>query len=113
MTNFSACSLGIRIAFHRFRRTLSHGSVLHWNGSFATGNQMATLTLPKTAIVQKFDEPPVLGENDDSGTTTDRAQQIREAAHRRFEARGGLDGDEVQDWLDAEAEIGKADRSDG
>ena len=34
-----------------------------------------------------------------------RGERIRQAAHRRFVARGGQGGDAVQDWLAAEAEV--------
>lgn len=34
-----------------------------------------------------------------------REHEIREAAYRRFEARGGAPGDELKDWLDATAEV--------
>lgn len=34
-----------------------------------------------------------------------RTELIQEAAHRRFVARGSGSGDELRDWLDAEAEI--------
>lgn len=40
-----------------------------------------------------------------------REERIREAAHRRFEARAGAAGSAHQDWLDAEAEIKAADGS--
>jgi len=34
-----------------------------------------------------------------------RDDRIREAAYRRFEARGGAPGEHDRDWFDAEAEI--------
>lgn len=41
---------------------------------------------------------------------TSREERIRLAAHARYERRGGLEGDALQDWLDAEAEIDRLDR---
>lgn len=42
-----------------------------------------------------------------------REERVREAAYRRFVARGGTGDDPVQDWLEAEAEIdGGADHPD-
>lgn len=51
------------------------------------------------------DAPPDAGATDPS-TTGDREQRIREAAYARYQARGGEKGHHVQDWLDAEAEMG-------
>jgi Protein of unknown function (DUF2934) len=34
-----------------------------------------------------------------------REERIRQAAYRRFESRGGAQGDPLQDWLEAEAEV--------
>jgi hypothetical protein len=34
-----------------------------------------------------------------------REQMVREAAYYHYEARGRVDGHEVEDWLQAEAEI--------
>lgn len=34
-----------------------------------------------------------------------RESRIRESAYRKYEARGGAAGHEVQDWLDSEREI--------
>ena len=43
-----------------------------------------------------------------------REQRIREAAYRRFQQRGGQSADEVEDWLQAEAEVdGKRGESAG
>lgn len=50
--------------------------------------------------------------------TAEREQMIREAAYFYFEARGEGEGDQVQDWLRAEADVerqlaGPADESTG
>ena len=38
-------------------------------------------------------------------TTPDRERRIAEAAYYRYERRNGGDGDPIQDWLEAEAEV--------
>jgi len=44
--------------------------------------------------------------SDSSSVTTDeRHRMIEEAAYHRAEKRGFMNGDPVQDWLDAEAQI--------
>jgi hypothetical protein len=53
-------------------------------------------------ITQAADKPMV-------DTTRGREDRIREAAYRRFIERGHLDGDELTDWIDAEAEIDAED----
>ncbi len=42
---------------------------------------------------------------DSKQTTEEREQQIRVRAHRIYEDRGLIDGNEVDDWLQAEAEL--------
>jgi hypothetical protein len=37
-----------------------------------------------------------------------REDRVREAAYRYYEARGSVDGHELDDWLRAEAEIERA-----
>jgi len=39
-----------------------------------------------------------------------RKELVRDAAYRRFQARGNDGGSELQDWLDAESEIDAASR---
>ena len=42
----------------------------------------------------------------------DREEQIRVRAYELYVARGGEDGHDVEDWLDAEAEVnGRAERA--
>lgn len=36
--------------------------------------------------------------------------RIRRAAYRRYEERGGTPGDSVEDWLEAERDIGQQQR---
>ncbi len=36
----------------------------------------------------------------------DQLEQIRRRAHELYEARGGEEGHDLEDWLQAEAEIG-------
>lgn len=47
-------------------------------------------------------EPPPEATTSEDGH--DREEQIRQAAYAAYERRGGMDGDAVQDWLDAEAQ---------
>lgn len=42
-----------------------------------------------------------------------REERIREAAHRRFQARSGAAGNPEQDWLEAEAEVDGSDDGTG
>lgn len=39
------------------------------------------------------------------GDGADREQRVRETAYYYYEARGHVDGHEVEDWLRAEAEV--------
>lgn len=39
------------------------------------------------------------------GDGADREQRVRETAYHYYEARGCVDGHEVEDWLRAEAEV--------
>lgn len=50
---------------------------------------------------------------DQSGAAEHRFALIRDAAYRRFQARGGEHGHDRQDWLDAEAEVDAADAEVG
>lgn len=43
--------------------------------------------------------------HDGTPAATSREERIRRAAHARYEQRGGIGGDAMQDWLDAEAEV--------
>jgi hypothetical protein len=38
------------------------------------------------------------------GDTDTREQRVREEAYRRYEARRGKPGDDIQDWLEAEVD---------
>jgi hypothetical protein len=42
------------------------------------------------------------------GWTGEQRHQIAKLAYERFLARGGYPGDEMQDWLEAEAEFAKS-----
>ena len=53
-------------------------------------------------ITQAADKPM-------SDSKPSREDRIRDAAYRRFVERGHLDGDDVTDWIDAEAEIDAED----
>ena len=44
------------------------------------------------------------------GDTDTREQRVREEAYRRYEARRGNPGDDIQDWLEAEAEVDRVSR---
>lgn len=41
-----------------------------------------------------------------SELTEEQLEQVRRRAHELYEARGQEDGHDVEDWLQAEAEIG-------
>jgi len=45
---------------------------------------------------------PISGRN---AVEADREEQIRMRAYELYEARGGEDGHDIEDWLEAEAEI--------
>jgi hypothetical protein len=53
-------------------------------------------------ITQAADKPM-------ADTKSNREDRIRQAAYRRYVERGHLDGDELTDWIDAEAEIDAED----
>ncbi|HEY9065432.1 MAG TPA: DUF2934 domain-containing protein [Burkholderiaceae bacterium] len=40
-----------------------------------------------------------------------RDERVRAAAYRRFVARGGEDGNDVEDWLEAEREVDLQDEA--
>ncbi|MEO8858742.1 MAG: DUF2934 domain-containing protein [Burkholderiaceae bacterium] len=61
---------------------------------------------PKQVLQERAD---VQGESYQTGS---RESRIRDSAYRKFEARGGAAGHEVEDWLDSEREIG-ADEETG
>lgn len=45
-------------------------------------------------------------------STDSRDQAIRETAYAFYEARGGVDGHELDDWFQAEAEVDRAALAD-
>ena len=49
--------------------------------------------------------PEGTASNDDLPLAKTREELVREAAYRRYQARGGQHGGHEQDWLDAEAEV--------
>ena len=49
--------------------------------------------------------PPARREHDRAIGAEDRQQTIRETAYRRFEARGRVHGRDLEDWLEAEAQL--------
>jgi Protein of unknown function (DUF2934) len=51
-------------------------------------------------------------EADANPETRSREERVRDAAYRRYEERGGAGGNEVQDWIDAEEEVGRTERTD-
>jgi hypothetical protein len=48
---------------------------------------------------------PAQWQDDPAITVNDRQRVIRESAYRRFEARGCVHGRDLEDWLEAEAEL--------
>jgi DUF2934 family protein len=48
---------------------------------------------------------PVQRQRDPAAGSDNRHQTIREAAYRRFEARGRVHGRDLEDWLEAEAQL--------
>lgn len=89
----------------------------------STAAPHSTRTIPPVMLVgaQDFVEPddveatetaapPVIPVPDDPDQGRrpdgiDREQLVREAAYYRYEARGGVDGHALEDWLKAEAEV--------
>ena len=62
--------------------------------------------------MSSINQPDVVADPAASTTSADlkidgksRDSRVREAAYRRFEARGGAHGEHDRDWFDAEAEI--------
>jgi outer membrane protein TolC len=43
------------------------------------------------------------------GRSLDRSGRVARRAYELYEARGGVGGDELQDWLDAERQIDAED----
>ena len=68
----------------------------------------------QTASPTSVQEP--LDENTEAGTGIDppnREERIRQAAHRRYEARGNNEGGhQERDWLDAEEEVDGEERGE-
>jgi len=68
-----------------------------------------------TDVVSSIGQPDAVADPAASTTSTTSADskiddktrdsRVREAAYRRFEARGGAHGEHDRDWFDAEAEI--------
>ncbi|HKE40237.1 MAG TPA: DUF2934 domain-containing protein [Casimicrobiaceae bacterium] len=54
---------------------------------------------------------PAQWQDDPATNVNDRQKVIRESAYRRFEARGRVHGRDLEDWLEAEAEL-ETDRND-
>jgi len=48
---------------------------------------------------------PTQWQDDAATSQADRQNRIRDAAYRRFEARGWVHGRDLEDWLEAEAEL--------
>lgn len=64
--------------------------------------------LPTEAQLRATDEEFEAAPPDES-SEEDRLTRIRAAAYAAFLRRGEAPGDEVQDWLDAEREVGAGD----
>lgn len=65
----------------------------------------AAVASPKAAPARKTSrkkEAPAVTAAADDGS---REQRVREAAYHRWLARGQVEGDPAQDWLDAERDI--------
>jgi hypothetical protein len=58
-----------------------------------------------TAKGQRKPERPERGAGGGLAANNERARQIAEAAYYRAQARGFAPGEEIEDWLQAEAEI--------
>jgi hypothetical protein len=59
---------------------------------------------PPASIVTVSPDPIAIGDPTESDC------QIRELAYRLYEARGRIDGQDLQDWLEAEAIIRHKDK---
>lgn len=73
-------------------------------------------SVPQDSVPSEIMEREAAGENrptptevaprqDQTVRTDGRTKAIREAAYRRFEARGRVHGRDLEDWLEAEAEV--------
>lgn len=71
----------------------------------------STARPPKTAPAPEAPEPD--GPAQPSAAAFDREQAIREMAYACFEARGCEPGHELDDWLQAEAQVQQARGSSG
>lgn len=56
--------------------------------------------------------PSVIFEDDPAPGADDRLEKIAVAAYYKAEARGFMPGQEMDDWLEAEAEIDETDGSE-
>ncbi|HSI56752.1 MAG TPA: DUF2934 domain-containing protein [Ideonella sp.] len=69
----------------------------------------APVKTPAKAAPKPAASPPAVAELDNDLASLlaapSREELIRQAAHRRYLARGMTEGDPVQDWLEAEAEV--------
>jgi len=62
----------------------------------------ASTKKPSPAAEARADDPSLTGEN---GVTPSREARIREVAYALYENRGGVDGNDLDDWLTAEAAV--------
>jgi hypothetical protein len=77
------------------------------SGNPATPRAAARKPAPSAAAQAKPATAP-----DDQGDGTTRKEAIRLAAYGFYEARGRVDGHELEDWLRAEAEVSRAQSVD-
>ena len=70
-------------------------------------------TTPNASVAEPADSPAVIRDtaneiqtqSDDNAPRTPTFEQISEAAYHRYLQRGGQDGHDFDDWLDAERSL--------
>jgi len=65
-------------------------------------SKRALVEKPRLAVVAKVEGPTPMGEPE---VDASREARIRRAAYALYEARGGVHGHDVDDWLAAEAAL--------
>lgn len=66
------------------------------------GSKRASTKKSSPAAEARAEDPTQTGEN---GVTPSREARIREVAYALYENRGGVDGNDLDDWLTAEAAV--------
>ena len=73
--------------------------------SAETRGQIITTRGRATEVKTQRTTPAPVKSEDQTGPTPEQLEQIRARAYELFEQRGGEPGHDMEDWLQAEAEV--------